>query len=95
MTAHQAAQRALARLAKLNRVESGCGLPRLEDADMSWPERVHELHMRVGTLGAARHDMRPAISDLEALGAWVLASMVAVDAAEHADVTSGDAGARA
>lgn len=90
MTGHDAADRIIARLEKFNRIEAGCGLPTLESADHTWMERVHELHMRVGALGAARHDMRPSMSDLESLGAWVVATMIAVDEAERVDVASGD-----
>lgn len=90
MNIEQAAQRVVARLARFNRVETGCGLPKLEAADLTWPARIHELHMRVGTLGAARHDMRPTMGDLEAVGACVLATMLAVANAEEIDAAAGE-----
>jgi hypothetical protein len=75
------------KLATLNARQVACGLPRLQEADMTWGERTMELQARVRLLEADG----PSMDLLAALGAHVTAYMVALDRAELARVDSGEA----
>jgi hypothetical protein len=76
----------------MNRVEEACGLPRLEDADLTWTERVLELERRVivlGTWAKDRANLDAMDAVLSTIGATVLTMKIAVGRAQEARVESG------
>jgi hypothetical protein len=75
----------------MNGRERGMGFPELQDADVSWLAIGRELHARLNHVALQTcRDGRPQMDALEALGAWVVIAMLALDAAETVDVTAGN-----
>ena len=74
----------------LNAREVRTGLPALHEADVSWPAFGRELQARLGMVALQTcRDGRPSMEALEALGAWVVLSMLALDTAEVIGITVG------
>lgn len=77
----------------LNARETRMGMPALHEADVSWPSFGRELQARLNLVGLQTCQVgRPSMAALESLGAWVVVSMLALDAAEIMDVTTGTEG---
>lgn len=93
MNPHTAARDLAECLQFFNDEHRTMGLPPLEHADKTWTERQHELDVRVNQLAAEIHQhRRPSMAMLDALGAHVLATKLALAQAEEFDIASGDSG---